>query len=237
MAEKKTTDERIQRIVIPPPHDQLIQPTLTGTSPLVIGAFGPEAMEKMRREQEMGTQQAGKSRKKPPKDFNALYKDAMYIAEDGWLGLHASAVRNACISASRLVGFKMTLAKLTIFTEPDGFDRFSGKPLVRIYGEPEMFVTDVKNSNGSTDLRARPMWRKWYVTPVIRFNADQFTTEDVVNLLAHAGRSVGFGQGRADSRQSAGMGFGFFDISMEESHGEKKAAGSVKAASARRSGR
>jgi hypothetical protein len=56
------------------------------------------------------------------------------------------------------------------------------------------------------------MWREWSATLRIQFDADQFQTSDVANLLARAGLQVGIGEGRPDSKKSAGMGFGQFEV-------------------------
>ena len=46
----------------------------------------------------------------------------------------------------------------------------------------------------------------------IRWDADQFTLDDVTNLLSRVGLQVGIGEGRPDSKNSAGMGWGLFEI-------------------------
>lgn len=106
----------------------------------------------------------------------------------------------------------MTLAKLSIFIEPDGFDRVDGTPLVKIIGTPEMHVGAVRNATGVCDLRARPMWRNWSVNLRVKYDEDQFSLTDVTNLLARAGIQCGIGEGRPNSRASTGIGFGTFTI-------------------------
>jgi len=39
-----------------------------------------------------------------------------------------------------------------------------------------------------------------------------FTSSDVVNLFNRVGAQVGIGEGRPDSKASAGLGFGLFEI-------------------------
>lgn len=185
---------------------------LKGTAPLVMAAFSEKSRQKM-----MATQMAGsqaKSRKeREARDFEADMRGAMHIAEEGWTGFPASAFRAALISACRLVGFKMTLAKLAVFVEADGLDKVSGQPLVRLEaGEPELHIASVRNASGVTDLRARPMWRKWGLTLRVTFDEDVFSLTDVANLLARVGAQVGIGEGRADSRESTGLGWGSFSI-------------------------
>jgi hypothetical protein len=38
------------------------------------------------------------------------------------------------------------------------------------------------------------------------------TEADIANLIARVGLQVGIGEGRPDSKQSAGLGFGLFEI-------------------------
>jgi hypothetical protein len=116
------------------------------------------------------------------------------------------------ISACRLVGFKMTLAKLSTFVEADGFDLQDGIPLVRVYGKSETFTAHTRNATGVVDVRSRPMYREWAVKLRVRFDADQFTTQDVYNLVARVGGQVGLCEGRPDSKSSAGCGFGTFRV-------------------------
>ena len=74
----------------------------------------------------------------------------------------------------------------------------------------------VRNESGVCDLRPRPMWRKgWEAVVRVRFDGDQFTLIDVANLLLRAGMQVGIGEGRPDSRNSCGMGWGLFRLAEE----------------------
>ena len=108
----------------------------------------------------------------------------------------------------------MTLAKLSSFVEADGFDREDGTPLVRIIGGDYRSVTHhVRNATGVVDIRSRPMWDEWEADVRIRFDADQFSLTDITNLLSRVGAQVGIGEGRPDSKSSAGMGWGMFRLS------------------------
>ncbi len=125
----------------------------------------------------------------------------------------AAALRNACIDVCRMVGFKMTHARMSVFVEADGFDRVDGQPLVKlIAGPPERTEMATRNATGVADIRIRPMWREWRLNVVIRFDADQFTASDVANLISRAGEQVGLGEGRPFSKSSNGLGFGTFRI-------------------------
>jgi hypothetical protein len=148
------------------------------------------------------------------RDFEADYRGAMHVSTDGWAGIPAPAFRNAMISACRAAGFVMTRAKLAVFIEPDGFDADDGTPLVRIAaGEPEMHEGYARNETGVVDIRVRPMWREgWRAQVRVTFDADMLGLVDVANLLARAGLQVGVGEGRPDSKKSAGVGWGTFRV-------------------------
>lgn len=200
------------KVIIAPPKFETATVTIVGTTPLVLHKFSVKVQNKIRETQEAG-QQAKKGRTREARDFEEGYQGARHIATAGWDGIPASAFRNALISACRTVGYKMTLAKLSLFIKPDGFDE-EGTPLVKITkGSPQKDVRPGRNANGSIDLRARPMWQAgWQAKPTLRWDADQFSASDVFNLLARAGMQVGVGEGRPDSKMSAGCGWGEFEV-------------------------
>ena len=76
----------------------------------------------------------------------------------------------------------------------------------------------VRNATGVCDIRIRPMWDEWNAVVRIRFDADIFSLTDVTNLLMRVGEQVGLCEGRPDSKQSAGMGWGLFKIEEEGRH-------------------
>lgn len=212
-AEKPTT----KTVVISPPKFEQATITIVGNAPLVVHKFSTKAKNQIVATQEAGSQ-AKKGAKREAKDFDAVYKAACHVAAPrfgGWYGLPASAFRNAMISACRVVGFKMTLAKLSVFCVADGFDE-DGTGLVKITkGSPEMFLAPARNANGSIDIRARPKWDEgWEAEVTLRWDADQFSGTDIANLLSRVGLQVGVGEGRSDSRMSAGCGWGSFDLKL-----------------------
>lgn len=201
-----------QHISIKEPNLQVAKFHIIGTAPLVMCKFSAKAKNTIRETQEAGSTARSK-KKREPKDFNALCEGAVHRSMEGWVGIPAAAFRAAIISACRLVGFKMTLAKLSVFIEPDGFDRDDGVPLIKLMADDyERLDLPVRNATGVIDLRTRPMWRKWEADVSIRFDGDQFNVTDMSNLLARVGAQVGLLEGRADSRNSPGMGWGSFRI-------------------------
>lgn len=206
------TETGARSVVITPPKFETAVIAIVGETPLVLHKFSAKARNTIIATQEAG-QQAKKGRKREPKDFNAVYRDACHVSTEGWYGFPASAVRNALISACRTVGFKMTLAKLSLFCVADGYDE-DGTGLVKITkGDPHPHYAHARNSDGSTDVRCRPMWdRGWEARITLRWDAEQFSASDVANLLARVGMQVGLGEGRPDSRMSAGQGWGTFNL-------------------------
>lgn len=202
-----------KEVAISAPNIQVAEFLIRGDAPYVQNKFSAKAAAEMKAKQEAGST-GKKGTKREPKDFDALYLGAMHEAAEGWRGIPASAFRNALISACRVVGFAMTRAKLSLFCVADGFDKNDRTPMVRITkGSPHKHEQYVRNDSGVADIRAQAMWDAgWEAIVRIRFDADQFTVEDVANLMMRAGQQVGVGCGRPDSTDSAGLGFGTFCI-------------------------
>ena len=198
-------------IEIKAPRFQIVELDIQGTAPLVIHKFSAKAREQIIATQKAGSQAKGK-RAREPKNFDEVYMGAFHVSKDGWYGVPAGAFRNGMISACRTVGYKMTHAKLAVFVLADGIEGDDGTPLVRIEGEPKKHTTYARNDNGSVDIRVRPMWETWSMKVRIRFDADMFSAEDVANLMMRVGMQGGIGEGRPDSKNSAGMGWGTFEI-------------------------
>lgn len=198
-------------LTVTPPSIRAIKVRLVGTSPLMQARFSQKAMKAMS-DVMTGEKKKGTRGAREAKNFEEDYKEAMHMSSDDWVGFPAGGLRAALISSCRLVGFVMTRAKLSVFVLAEGYDRVDNQALIRIHGKPEMNIAPVRNANGAFDLRARPIWREWYVEPIISFDEDQFSTADVLNLLSRVGLQIGLGEGRHDSRNSSGMGYGCFKV-------------------------
>lgn len=179
---------------------------------LVIHRFSAKTKLQMKQKMEEG-KPASSKKNREAKSTDDVYEEARYISKDGWDGFHVGAIRNAMISACRLVNFKMTLAKLSIFVEPDGFDAKEPQiPLIRIYGEPRKQEDMARVETGQPYVTVRPAYFNWSAKVRIRFDAQQFKLQDIANLLMRVGLQVGIGEGRPDSKNSTGMGWGLFDV-------------------------
>ena len=195
--------------VISAPKFGTVRFILEGTAPLVVERFSKKA-ELMAKMAEGSS--AKNKKERTARDYDKEAEEARYRSLENWEGMNAAAFRAAMISACRLVGFKMTLAKLSTFVEADGYDKNDGVPLIRIYGESHTYTAHTRNATGVVDVRSRPMYRNWAASLRVRYDMDQFKMVDVLNLVSRCGMQVGIGAGRPDSMASAGCGFGLFQV-------------------------
>jgi hypothetical protein len=174
-----------------------------------------KVIDQLREDQEAGDKKKAK-RKHVAKDFDAECEGAKHYSHEGWVGIPASAFKQAMIDACRTAGVTMTVAKAAIIgVAPDGFDRDMGDPLVKITSKakPQRVDSPVRLPNGSVDIRPRPHWPVgWTCVVRIRFDADMIAADDVANLLTRAGIQIGIGEGRPYSKKSVGMGWGTFSV-------------------------
>lgn len=185
---------------------------IVGTAPLVIHRFSAKTKNQMLLKAEAG-KSAGSKKERTAQDSDLKFQEARYVAKEGWDGFNAASIRAAMISACRLVGFKMTLAKMSVFVIADGYDKEEPQiPLIRIYGKAVRQDDMARVETGQPYVTIRAAYHDWKAKVKIRWDADQFTIADVSNLLARVGQQVGIGEGRPDSKNSAGMGWGTFEI-------------------------
>lgn len=192
------------------PNIQTVAFSVTGTAPLMTARFANKAalMAKMAEKAAPGKKAVREAR-----DYEAEAEASAYIFEDGSFGFPAAAVRAAMISACRLVGFKMTIAKLSLFVHADGYDKRDYTPLIKIDQGYVVDTRHVRNATGVVDIRARPLYLPGWTSQIkIDYDADQFSQMDITNLLMRAGHQVGLCEGRPDSKSSAGLGFGTFAL-------------------------
>lgn len=210
MATKAKTTAQV--INISAPDFRTLNIEIEGTAPLMQAKFSAKTKQGLMQKMAAGSTARSKKQREP-RNFENDFKESMHLSEDGWVGIPASAFRNAAIDVCRMVGFKMTHARMSVFIEADGLDADDGTPLVRLVADdPERTEMVVRNATGVVDIRVRPMWRKWKVMLGIRYDAGQFTASDIYNLIMRAGQQIGIGEGRPFSKSSNGMGYGLFKI-------------------------
>jgi hypothetical protein len=211
MATKTTKPDPQQDVTIKAPSIKTARFKIVGTAPYVQLRFSQKAINAMMEKHKAGSQ-ANKKKAKEARDFDEDFRQAMHVSTEGWAGIPAGAFRNGLIDACRLVGFKMTLAKLSLFVGEDGFDAVDAVPLIKINGKPEPLIMHARNATGVCDIRVRAKFWPWDAVLSVSYDTDQFNTQDVANLLQRVGQQVGIGEGRPCSKMSAGMGWGTFTI-------------------------
>lgn len=208
------------RIEITPPNFQILPVRVEGTAPLMLHKFS----EKMRKQiEEKQTATDTTRAKRAPKDYAAEFNAARYKARSGgWDGIPAGAFRAAMIAACRRVdGLPMTQAKGAFFLIADGRDDTDGTPLVKIEGKAVHDTRPVRLESGVADLRNRPRWDSWACNLKIQFDADLLSPNDVGNLLARAGATVGVGELRPQGPNSYGGDFGTWAVRTATKAGKK----------------
>ncbi len=184
---------------------------IEGTAPYLQNKFSAKAQAMIKAKQEAGSQGKGK-KEREAKDFTALFEGATYRMKNGDFGIPAPAFRDAIISACRIVGFTMTHAKLGVFILADGYDVDDGTPLVKIKGKRTQDERHVRLESGVCDIRVRPIFNEWSAKLRVSFDNGMFSEKDIANLLMRVGLQVGIGEGRHDSKKSAGIGLGTFKL-------------------------
>jgi hypothetical protein len=201
-------------VTINPPKNEIARVRICGNTIYVSNAFSEEARQQMAAGQARGeVDRSKKNKKREPKDFEKGFRGSLHQSTEGWYGIPCISFRAAMVRAASLCGVEMTRAKMCVFVEPDGFSS-EGTPLVRIVkGEPEKFLSPVRNDNGSPDIRARGRFAPgWECVVTLRYDGEFLSASSVINLLARAGFSVGVGAGRPFSTKSVGQGWGTFDV-------------------------
>lgn len=185
--------------------------TVEGTSPYVPNKFSPKAAAKMWAYFERSP---GKHAPKEKIDPEEEARSRLYVTEDGRYGIPAAALRRALVEAGRFCSLKMKQLAGTVDVLGTDYDRDIGVPLVPIEGgEPEIFVSSVKNTSGTRDLRWRPYFKPgWRCSFAVMYDSGTLSKDDVVELLTRAGMNVGIGDGRPLSPCSPGLGYGRWKV-------------------------
>lgn len=209
-------DEKDKKVVVHVKPLEMRRATfhIIGLRPYVQNRFSEKAEKEMSDKDEKPKPRPGERKPpKPPKDFKKMGLDAMHVSTENWPGIPVQAFVNAMNSACRLTNLKMTIEKLAVEVEGDGDDAKEPIQLVKIVGKWRLFKDHVRNrTTGNCAIQCRPIWDKWSAIVRVQYDADQFNLTDVTNLMIRAGRQVGIGEGRPDSKNSCGRGWGKFKI-------------------------
>lgn len=187
---------------------------LVGIDPMVMNRMGKKGREGLE-EIALRTPAEGKSQRKKrvARDFQAEFLDAQHISTEGWIGIHAMAIKHGMVAVCTISDFFKTRAKMLLFVEPDGYSQYA-LPLFRMTkGKPRLHEDVGRTRTGGMQTTIRAMFDPgWEATVRIKYDADALTLNDVANLLNRAGQQCGIGDGRPSSRESVGCGWGRYKI-------------------------
>ena len=180
-------------IVINKPNIETVSFDVFGTQPMIQHKWSEKAKKQML-DKQMKKATKGREPKNPEQDFY----DSLYLCSDGKhpkgpygfpaVGFKSSAVR----AAKQVEGMTMTDAKAWFYVIPDDGD------LVRIYGPPPVIREDMVKIQQTTDIRFRGQFNEWRVRLNVRYNMDQISSEQLLNLFELAGFSCGVGEWRRE---------------------------------------
>lgn len=148
--------------------------------------------------------------KKAPKNPKAEYEAAKYLDKKGRECIRADAVKKSMVEAFSFVdGLTKKLIKGGIFVRAQGRGP-GGEPLIPLkYKRRYMNQAPVRIGQGKTDLRYRPCYEGWSAEFEIEFDANVFTSSQVLHLLHQAGFCIGLHEDRPGK---SGGDYGRFEV-------------------------
>lgn len=194
----------IQSIEIPAPNIKMMRVKIVGTAPMIFHKWSEKAI-KMILDKQLKKASANT---REPKDPQKEYEDSFYKNKKGEVAFPALCIKQAMVGASRNVeGLTMTLLRGGVFVvgDEDGL-------IVVKYKKKERRQDMVRVGMGVADIRFRGQVKDWSMEFDIKWNADLFSQEQVLNLLNIAGFSCGLGEWRPERNGD----FGTFEVSQEK---------------------
>ena len=201
-------------VIVLEPNIIQIDVRIKGTTPLLVHNWDKKALIQMLGGH-FGAPKLPKSERQPEQEAES----SRYVYMHGkteYDGMPAGAFKSAIVGAGRFVdGIPMTMAKRMVFIHADGTSkplefrigsrdlRFSGKPVVRIYGDWEMDTSMIRVDNGSPDVRFRARYDEWSAVLRVEFNSNILSTSQVVSLINLAGIHEGVGEMRPSAPVNA----------------------------------
>jgi hypothetical protein len=208
MAKAKVVEKDIE-IILTEIKQQAMEVCVEGISPLVCHRLSEAARrelllpgrKKNRAEREGSTKH----------DPIAEYRESFYLSRnpesETLLVMPASAFKGAmCTAALDVPGAaKAQIGRLVHIEETE----------VAIYGTPEVFITEVRNSgmNRTPDMRTRPILPEWAAKFTVRFTVPLLNAHAIAQLIGSSGQIAGVGDGRPEKGKLA---FGRFNVITKE---------------------
>ena len=201
---------KAERIVIPKPDFRTFRVTLRGTTSYIMHKFSEKAAQKIKDKQ---GQKAKEARGK--RDPHAEFLAAAYVIKgeagekNAVYGIPCRQIKAALVGACRFIdGIPMTFARGVCTILGEGEPNFA----VLAFSEMRMNEDAIRLPNKALDLRYRPEFIDWSTTIFIEHLASAVSAEQVINLLAIAGKCCGIGELRPNSTSGPGGTNGMFEV-------------------------
>lgn len=199
MATKKA--EKDNTILVPQVSKTTMEMWVLGTKGLIINRINDKAIRQLL----LPTGPKTKMEKQSNLKHDSLdeFRSSAYLAagdeEPTLLQLPAVCFKRSMVGAARdLPGVQMTTTGRLIWVYGEHESEYGQRERVSIYGLPKMYMSPVRDANGTPDIRTRVIVPRWatrlcieYVTPIIN-------QKSAINLLACAGVTNGVGDWRAE---------------------------------------
>ena len=151
--------------------------------------------------------ETGKSKKKELRDYDAEYESCFYYTEEGKHGIPAGAFMSAMLQACVDLEVAKTQIKRNVKLLGDIYEIENSEPKRRV-DNPRR-----SGMNSTPDVRHRPEFYDWECDLHIQYNSSNVTPDQIINLINHAGFSVGVGDWRPSAPKSSGN-HGMFKVKL-----------------------
>ena len=204
------------RIEIAAPRYDVTTVEVYGVSDLIQERF-PEKARIAIEGKHAGAAKGPRELRKPEEEYEAL----KYKLPDGRDAIKSAAFQEAAIwTANSLDGLNGKRVKSAMRVLDDlipilGFRIKGGKIVNTPHAEVRMVRDTGKDAKGGFRLMYRPYYNGWRVRIRVRHRPEMLSSEQIVNLLNHAGFSSGVGAHRPSSPKKSGP-HGMFTASAEQ---------------------
>lgn len=172
--------DKNKEVVISPVKLEDIFLGIEGVTPLLMNKFSD------REKREIVDKQMKKTREKKARNIEEEIAEKIHRLPDGRVGFPATGFKKAMTeSAPYLTGMNKKLAKGAFFV--------LGNLVPIEYKEQRINEATVKIGRNITMVRYRPEFDGWSCKLHIRYNANQISPEQIVNLANLAGFHIGVG--------------------------------------------
>lgn len=202
-AVKKTKKQQSVQVRVEAPNYEILEVTVGNKgmdSTLITRACKDTEWMKDLDNNKKGT----RTKARPVRDIKKEYEDGIYRMPGSKTvhGLPASGFKHAMTRVAKGIdGFTMADFKCMVFVMSD-----AGGLVKMKHTKPTMSEKIVRiGPQKIPQLRYRPEYKEWSVDLKIRYDADQITCQEVLNLISRAGLSIGWGELRPEKGYDHGM--------------------------------